>query len=329
MGKSVPSWQTYITCLNGSLLIRHLKKGLAEDLEIPWPSKLHSIECEKVRFRIQDLQPIYQCGGALDTVKLKSCELESGTLQVLENSQSLRCLEIINCGVSDADFDWLKGNQHLEYLNLSENPNCTGAVLKQIFGAPLRMLYLDGTDFQDSDFPMLCSFPQLEYLSISNTVVTDSVLPQLSANRALTIVSNHNQEGLAKFRAAQRQNWKKKLEYDKKTTDEALLIVKDFFAASQNCKHDRSRFVTQQYLDYCKAHGYNRLSRSTVGKPPYQDYQVVDVEQVTCKKIYVYCEQDDVRLSQYRYLVIRTDEGWKIDKSEWLIDRKWRFCPLD
>ncbi|MDE6674435.1 MAG: RhsIA family immunity protein [Acetatifactor sp.] len=60
----------------------------------------------------------------------------------------------------------------------------------------------------------------------------------------------------------------------------------------------------------------------------YQDYRIVDAEQINRKKLYVYCEKDDVGLSQYRYLVVLTDDGWKIDKSEWLFDGRWSFYPL-
>lgn len=35
MGKIVPDWQTFIRCNGNDLIIRHLKSGLAEDLEIP------------------------------------------------------------------------------------------------------------------------------------------------------------------------------------------------------------------------------------------------------------------------------------------------------
>ena len=63
--------------------------------------------------------------------------------------------------------------------------------------------------------------------------------------------------------------------------------------------------------------------------PPYQDYRVVDVEQVTRKKFYIYSERDDEYFTQYRYLVLQTEDGWKIDKNERLIDGKWCFDSLD
>ena len=334
MGKTVPSWQTFINCANGSLIIRHLKEGLAEDLEIPWPSKLTRLECEKIRFQIQDLQPVLECGKTLDTISLTSCEIEPGALQIFAKASSLRCLILKACNISDADLDWLANAPRLELLDLSGNPGCTGAVTAQIAGAPLRNLYLDKTSLQDSDIPALLSFSQLKYLSISNTKVTGAALLQLAANRTLTVVCAHEYEGMAQFRAAQRQNWKKKTEYDNELAEKAFLLVKDFFSASQNRRQKRSAYVTQRYLDYCKAHGYNgvdlgqRVSFSEDGTPPYQDYRIVDVEQISRKKLYVYCEQEDASLSQYRYLVTLTDEGWQIDKSERLFEEKWCFWPL-
>lgn len=64
-------------------------------------------------------------------------------------------------------------------------------------------------------------------------------------------------------------------------------------------------------------------------KDAYQDYRVVDVEQVTRKKFYIYSERDDAFLTQYRCLVLQTEDGWKIDKNERLMDGKWRFDRLD
>ena len=334
MGKTVPSWQTYINCVKGSLIIRHLKEGLAEDLEIPWPSKLTHLECEKVRFRVQDLQPVLECGKTLETVSLKSCEIEPNALQVLTIAASLRCLIIRDCNISDANLNWLAASPKLELLNLSGNPKCTGAVIAQTAGSPLHNLYMDQTDLQDCDIPALLSFTGLKHLSISDTKVTGTALLQLASNCALTIICTHDYAGMVQFRAAQRQNWKKKTEYDKGLAEEILQLVKDFFSASQDRRQKRSGYVTPQYLEYCKKHGYSgvdlgqKLSFSTDETPPYQDYRIVDAEQISRKKFYIYCEQDDAGLSQYRYLVMLTNEGWKIDKSERLLEGKWSFWPL-
>lgn len=334
MGKKVPDWQTWINCTNGSLKIRHLKEGLAEDLEIPWPSKLTHLECEKVRFRAQDFQPVLEYGKTLATVSLNSCEFEPGALSVLANTAALRCLTIKDSNISDAELNWLTAAPKLESLELSGNPKCTGAVIAQIADSPLQRLCLDKTGLQDSDIPAILSFTQLKYLSVSDTKVTGAALFPLAANRALTIVCAHDCAGMARFRAAQRQNWKKKTEYDSELAEEVWQLVRDFFSASQDRRQKRSTYVTQQYLDYCKKHGYSgvdlgqRVSFSTDQTPPYQDYRIVDAEQINRKKLYVYCEKDDVGLSQYRYLVVLTDDGWKIDKSEWLFDGRWSFYPL-
>lgn len=335
MGKIVPDWQTFIRCDGGDLIIRHLKSGLAEDLEIPWPEKLRSIKCEKVRFRAEDLRPLSRYGETLDAVELKECEIEPGALSALSGASSLRYLSIENCGVSDDDFDWFKGTAKLEILDLGRNPKCTSAVLAQAVGSPLHQLYLQGTDLQDADIPLILSFPQLQGLTVSDTRVTGTALPQLAVNRALDIICDHDREGVAQFRAAQRQNWKKKLPFDEKSAEEAMQLVKDFYAASQDGKQSRSHFVTQRYLAYCKTHGYSgvdpgqKVAFCDPPTPPYQGYQVVDIEQVTRKKFYIYSERDDMKLTQYRCLVMQTENSWKIDKNERLMDGKWRFWPLD
>ena len=272
----------------------------------------------------------------MEVVQLKSCEIESGALQVLANAQSLRCLMIENSNISDADLEWLNNAPKLELLSLAGNPECTGKVISQVAGSPIGSLYLSGTDIQDFDIPAILSFSKLVFLSMSDTKVTDEALPQLAVNRSLTIISNHTKEGMKQFRAAQRRNWKKKQEFDEKPAGEAMQLVKDFFAASQDCSQKQSGFVTQRYLDYCRAHGYNGVdpgqqwfAASCTSKTlPYKDYQVVDVEQITRSKFYVYSERDDEGLSQYRYLVVMAEDGWKIDKGERLTEGKWHFGPL-
>lgn len=334
MGKTVPDWQTFIQCTGATLTIRHLKSGLAEDLEIPWPEKLRFFECEKVRFCTEALQPLTQYGETLESVTLKNCEITLGALSVLAQASALRWLNIENCGVSDDDFAWFKGTGKLAGLVLTGNTRCTGTVVAKAAGSPLHSLYLNGTDFRDTDLPLIHSFPGLQYLDVSETKVTGAALPQLAENRGLTIFCDHDRDGVSQFRTAQRQKWKKKLACDENLARETIQFVADFYAASQNSRQPRSRFVTRRYLDYCKTHGYSgvdpeqKVSFGGLSASPYQDFQVVDVEQITGKKFYVYSQCDDRCLTQYRCIVVRTEDGWKIDKNERLADGKWTFYSL-
>lgn len=335
MGKTVPDWQTFLRCTGGNLVIRHLKDGLAEDLEVPWPKSLRNVKCEKVRFRAEDLRPLAQYEKTLDTVELKDCTLEPGALAVLSGAASLRCLSLENCGISDEDLGWFRGTPKLELLVLTGNPKCTGAVAARAVGSPLRGLHLQGTDFRDADLPLLLSFPLLETLNVSDTKVTGAALPQLAENRALDVTCDHAREGVARFRAAQRNHWKKNLSLDAEPAEGAMQFVRDFYEISRDGRQRRSHLVTQRYLDDCRARGCNgvdpgqKVSLSCPSAPPYQDCRVVDVEQVTKKKFYVYGERDDASLSQYRYLVLRTEAGWQIDRSERLLGGKWQFWRLD
>ena len=335
MGKKVPDWQTFIRCNGGCLVIRHLKSGLAEDLEIPWPAKLKSMECEKVRFSAEDLRPLEGHTEALDMVKLKECEIVAGALSALSGAGSLRYLSLENCGISDADLGWFRGGPKLKGLVLAGNPGCTGAVVAQAAESPLENLNLQGTCFRDGDVPQLLSFPQLEYLNLSDTEVTGAALVQLAANRGLNVICGHDRKGVAMFRAAQRGGRKKRLSYDAGPAEEAMESVRHFFEVSREGRLSRSGLVTERYLEYCRTHGYNgvdpgqKVSFCDPPVPPYQGYQVVDVEQVTRKKFYVYSECDDMVLSQYRCLVIQTEDGWKIDKNEWLTAGKWKFRSLE
>lgn len=335
MGKEVPSWQTFVSCNGGGIIIRHLKSGLAENLEIPWPAKLKRITCEKVRFRAEELYPLSEYAKTLNSIEMKDCRFEEGALSVLAGMTALQYLSLENCGISDADMNWFSGMLKLNSLALEGNSGCTGAVVTAAKGMPLEHLNLKGTGFQDVDIPQLLSFPQLKYLNLSDTKVTGALLPQLAVNRSLNIICGHDRNGVAMFRSAQRDNWKKRVPFDAEPAEDAMETVRHFYKISQDSRQCRSNLVTEQYLEYCRAHGYNgvdpsqKVSFCDSSVPPYQGYRVVDVEQITQKKFYVYSECDDMVLSQYRCLVIQTEGGWKIDKNEWLTDGKWKFRSLE
>jgi len=336
VGKPVPSWRTFISCAGRSVTIRHQKEGLAEDLEIPWPKRLDLFTCEKVRFRPGDLEPLLAHEKTLHTVDLQGCRFDPGALDPLAKLSHLRCLSLRDCALSDEALNWFRGGDSLEVLNLGGNPGCTGRVIRQAEGSPLGNLSLEGTGIQNGDMAALAAFPHLETLSVSGTAVTGEGLLSLAGNLGLTVLCDHDREGLARFRAAQRQGWKKTPgPTDDPVCREAMELVRAFFAASQDPRRERSGFVTQGYLDYCKAHGFNgvdpeqRVAFRDSREPPYKDCRGVDAERLTGKKVLVYWEKDDRQLSQYRCLAVRTPEGWRLDKNEWLCFGKWQFYPLE
>lgn len=169
-------------------------------------------------------------------MELKECEVEPGALSVLSQAFFLRYLSIKYCGVSDRDFEWFKGTAKLETLGLEGNSQCTGAVIARAVGSPINCLYMQGTDFQDADIPLMLSFPHLRILSISDTKVSGAALQQLAVNRELNIICDHDRKRVSQFRAAQRQNLKKKLSFDEKPAEEAMQLVRDFYAASQDSR---------------------------------------------------------------------------------------------
>lgn len=336
MGKPVPSWQTFISCTGRSVTVRHLKEGLAEDLEIPWPKRLDIFTCEKVHFRAGDLGPLRAHQRTLHTVDLQGCRFEPGTLEVLAELPLLRCLRLWDCALSDEDLGWFRGGDALSVLNLGKNPGCTGRVIRQAEGSPLANLSLEETGIRKEDIPALAAFPRLETLTVSGTAVTGEELLPLAGNLGLTVLCDHDREGLAGFRAAQRQGWKKTPgSPEAPVCREAMEFVRSFFAASRDPRRERSGFVTQRYLDYYKAHGFSgvdpgqRVAFRDSREPPYKDCRVVDAERLTPKKVLVYWEKDDRQLSQYRALAVQTPEGWRLDKNEWLYFGKWKFYPLE
>ena len=55
--------------------------------------------------------------------------------------------------------------------------------------------------------------------------------------------------------------------------------------------------------------------------------KVTDAEQITKNKLWLYAEEKDGAKSEYRFLMKRTAEGWKIDYAQIRFD-DWRRCGL-
>lgn len=163
---------------------------------------------------------------------MKDCEFAEGALSVLAGMASLRYLSLENCGISDADMNWFRETPKLNSLVLAGNPECTGAVVAAANASPLEKLDLRGTGFQDKDIPLLLSFPWLGYLNLSDTKVTGAALSQLAVNRNLNIICGHDRNGVARFRAVQRNNWKKELAFDAGPAEETMKTVRHFYKVS-------------------------------------------------------------------------------------------------
>lgn len=73
--------------------------------------------------------------------------------------------------------------------------------------------------------------------------------------------------------------------------------------------------------------GWRPVSLSYSSPGTYAAVKVMDAEQITKNKIWLYAEEKDGAKSEYRFLMKRTAEGWKIDYVQIRFD-DWRRCGL-
>ncbi|WP_303148245.1 NTF2 fold immunity protein [uncultured Cloacibacillus sp.] len=73
--------------------------------------------------------------------------------------------------------------------------------------------------------------------------------------------------------------------------------------------------------------GWRPVSLSYSSPGTYAAVKVTDAEQVTKNKLWLYAEEKGGAKSEYRFLMKRTAEGWKIDYVQIRFD-DWRRCGL-
>jgi hypothetical protein len=232
--------------------------------------------------------------------------------------------------ITDAALEHLAKLPKLSFLRLERN-RLTGAGLKYLASHPaLETLWLGGTDVDDLAMEPLIQSPKLSLLRLGGTRVTQQGLLTLAANPRVRVPSDKHfsADQIAEFEATQRRlasdgrNRRRPPPGDLQDAQAALL---SFFQEMSAWEKDMARERTKATEERCAAI-FERLCTNKprkLGRPSFLTFQhpseyeqeaLVDAEQISKQKILLYTK--DAYDCQSRYLIVRTDGGWRVDHRE-------------
>ena len=265
------------------------------------------------------VEVIQQIGAypALVGFHVKHYPLTDEQIQPLAGAKKMVNVGIEYAELTDACFAVFATMPTLEYLLLAGNPAITGKGLSMMQASKVALLDLSATSLDD-----------------------EGVLG-IAFNKRLSLRPGDlfTQEQMELFASLQRSQAKKKLEVDADAVHQAEQVLYAFFAAMTQWEKytDQTGFdapdvrpklqqIWQQYVSEKPRMGYRPLALSLSPEGTYATFRLVDAEQVSRNKLYIYAQDERINLD-YRFCMKRVGEAWKIDAVQMRTDG-WRRCGL-
>ena len=203
------------------------------------------------------------------------------------------------------------------------------------------LLDLSATSLDDEGLHLAALLPKLSHLHVRQTQITYEGVLGIAFNKRLSLRPDDlfTQEQMELFASLQRNQAKKKLEVDADAVHQAEQVLYAFFAAMTQWEKytDQAGFdapdvrpklqqIWQQYVSEKPRMGYRPLALSLSPEGTYAAFRLVDAEQVSRNKLYIYAQDERINLD-YRFWMKRVGEAWKIDAVQMRTDG-WRRCGL-
>ncbi|MGL4668868.1 MAG: NTF2 fold immunity protein [Saezia sp.] len=265
-----------------------------------------------------------------------NCELTPQNIKKLSEAASLVNVTIENCKLTDEHLKYLAGLPKLEYLFIPRNA-IQGQGFSHFLGhKKLSTIWLDDNPLNDEGLKIIASLPKVSIVRIANTQVTLDGLMAVAGNAKLKpVVSDLKtkemlfpKEEMEEFERLQRYQAKKKKDADPAIVRAAEKALQSFFHAyselerfASQQENTFSQEVKDKYQQLLKQHcsvanHQNSLGSISMTEPDHTfgDHKIVDNEQVSKSKIYIYTKN---RWNNYRTLLVLENEKWVVDKQQW------------
>lgn len=255
---------------------------------------------------------------------------------------------MVNLGVTDGlltdgCFPIFASMPKLEILLLDGNSAIKGVGLDALGNSKVNLLSLNDTRLDDGGLKLAASLPKLSYIHAERTKITYDGMMAVTGNRRLNIIAHSlfTDEQTEAFQKEQREKAKKKkILIDSSVVEEAKTVLCAFFAAMTQWEAETERngfdhpstepsllAIWDKFVSEKPRPGWRPVSLSYSSPGTYAAVKVTDAEQVTKNKLWLYAEETGGAKSEYRFLMKRTAEGWKIDYAQIRFD-DWRRCGL-
>ena len=269
-------------------------------------------------------------------------QLTDELIKPLAGLKNMVNLGVTNGLLTDGCFSIFASMPKLQLLTLDGNSAVSGTGLGALGSSKVNLISLNDTALDDGGLTLAASLPKLSYLHAERTRITYDGMMSVASNRRLNIIADSlfTSEQMEAFHIEQREKAKKKAALDPNSVREAKEILRAFFAAMTQWEAETARngfdhpntmpsllAIWDEFVSEKPRPGWRPVSLSYSTPGTYAAVKVTDAEQVTKTKLWLYAEEKDGAKSEYRFLMKRTAEGWKIDYVQIRFD-DWRRCGL-
>lgn len=263
-------------------------------------------------------------------------------IQPLAGLKNMVNLGVTNGLLTDGCFPIFASMPKLQILTLDGNSAVSGAGLDALVSSKVNLISLNDTALDDGGLTLAASLPKLAYLHAERTRITYEGMMSVAGNRRLNIIADSlfTPEQAEAFHIEQREKAKKKTALDQNSVREAEETLCAFFAAMTQWEAETERngfdhpntapsllSIWDKFVSEKPRPGWRPVSLSYSSPGTYAAVKVADAEQVTKNKLWLYAEETGGAKSEYRFMMKRTAEGWKIDYVQIRFD-DWRRCGL-
>ena len=298
-----------------------------------------SIEAREPTIEIME-----RLGAFSGMVSFHACgvPLTDELIQPLAGLKNIVNLGVTNGLLTDGCFAVFASMPKLQVLLLDGNFAVSGAGLGALGSSKVNLISLNDTALDDGGLTLAASLPKLAYLHAERTRITYEGMMSVAGNRRLNIIADSlfTPEQTEAFHIEQREKAKKKTALAPNSVREAKKTLRAFFAAMTQWEAETERngfdhpntapsllAVWDKFVCEKPRPGYRPVSLSYSSLGTYTGVSVTDAEQITKNKLWLYADQTGGAESEYRFLMKRTAEGWKIDYVQIRFD-DWRRCGL-
>lgn len=291
--------------------------------------RARTYQFENRKFTSEEIDLISRQSG-LVAISFKDCPISDLDMKKICGLKKLVNVSLENTKITDLSLNYLAEIPNLKYLFITK-ANINGEGLESFKShKKLNTLWLNDTNLDDKGVENLKDFKKLGIVRIDNTNVSKSGVLSIASNYMLQIIPNKTitKEIVDLFESEQRRLNKKKLEFNQAEIDNAKLLITTFFKEMTKWEKyaEKLNDFTEELIDKCVAifgtfcidkerKGY-RPRWSSFSRGPnytYSNQNIVDFEQPTKNKIIIYTK-DEYLNSQYRYIILRKENSWKIDE---------------
>lgn len=270
-------------------------------------------------------------------LSFESCPITDEHIKTLAGLPKLINLSLKSTQITDKSFAYLANIPTLKYLFIDKAAIDGDGLVHFKNHKKLDTLWLDNTHLNDDTIKHLKDFKKLGAVRINNTKVTYTGLLSIAENHRLKVIAEglFSADEMSAFEAEQRKLNKKRLSFNKQDIEIAKTRLLDFFAAmtaweklaENGFEEDKlAEDCIKLFKTYCtdkQRKGFRPyyLSFSYGPNYSYANHEIVDFEQATKNKLFIYTK-DTYLNDQYRFCFLKKDD-WLLDDS-YMLDSGWK-----